>query len=267
MLAKFAFSMILMCCMSFVSCPGDPPPPPQLGSGFFIQTNFVPLFGPIVPAGFIDTHWDWVKDITSGDTPRGNTASFDVQTNLAGVGGSNDGRVPAVWKVTWITPSPDPLCAGKFNFFQSDHPERDVDVNCFEVLVPGGPFDDNITAGGTYIFSPALLYTDNSVATSATISGTGFSSQYGMPIVRYFDSAGNLANQATATSIAPDGTWIKAGIPDLSAVVPGAYNGLIYNANASGGYTFIGTTAMNVIDNPTPPSPICRQGSRPIPCE
>jgi hypothetical protein len=257
-------STALFLILTAVGCPDTTPPPPNLGEGFFIQTLFLPLAPPvIITAPSITTHWDYIQDVTGGDPPRGNTESFDNTTNLAGIGTSQDGRVPAKWLVTWNTPDPDPLCAGKQTQAQSDHPQRTVDILCFEEAIPADP---GVTQGDTYTFTPAILYTDNSAGTTARISGPGFTAQYGMPMVRYFDNGGTLVNQASATTIASDGSSISAPMPDLSQVTPGSYVGAIYNLDSAGNLILLGTTAVNVLDPPILDNGGCTGTPRPINC-
>ena len=250
-----------------IGCDPSPPPPPFAGEGFFIQTNFLPLFPPVIEiAPNIETHWDFLEDVVGGDPPRGNTASFDNVTNGAGIGVSQDGRVPAKWLVTWITPAPDPGCAGKQAGAQSDHPHRTVDILCFEVPAPGGT-TQLVSQGGTFVFSPSPLYTDNSSGSAATISGQGLSSQYGMPVLRYFDTSGNLVSQSSANGVSSDGTWMQASIPDLSQLAPGSYVGAIYNIDSNGNLIFLGTASVDVLDPPPPPPSGCQNdGSIQLDC-
>lgn len=251
---------------SLLGCPDTTPPPPRLDSGFFIQTSFFPIFPPvIVVAPGITTHWDYVEDFTGGDPPRGSTSSFDNTTNGAGVGVSENGRVPAIWHVTWKTAGPDPRCAGKNGNATADHPQRTVEVMCFETVGPPGSF--SFAQGGTFVFEPSVLYTDNSAGSIATISGQGLTSQFGMPVLRYFDSAGTLINHASATAVAPDGTWIRGSIPDVSQLVPGSYVGAIYNLDSGGNLIFMGTTSLNVLDPIIPLDPGgCQGDPRPLNC-
>src|SRR6266481_511619 len=235
-----------------ISCNPEPPPPPNPGEGFFIETSFIPLVGPILIAGNITTHWDWVQDLQiPGLPPNGNSASFNNTTNLGGIGVSQDGRVPAVWNVTWLTPAPDPSCEFKSAQVNASHFNGTASVACFEVPLGGNA----IAQGNTFVFSPGLLYTDGSSGSTATISGQGLTSRYGMPVLRYFDSSGNLVNQASAQVIASDGTWVQAPIPDISQLVPGSYTGVLYNIDSSGNLVFLGTTGVSVMDPPQPPPP------------
>jgi hypothetical protein len=123
----------VLCLGWLVGCPSpNVPPPPQFPAGFFIETTFIPLTGPIFAAPFVSTHWDYIRDVQGGNPPAGSTSSFDNQTNSAGVGVSENGRVPALWNVTWNTARPDPNCAGKMTEAQSN-PQRTTEIICFEV--------------------------------------------------------------------------------------------------------------------------------------
>ena len=87
-----------------------------------------------------------------------------------------------------------------------------------------------------------------------------------MPLVQYVDLSGNLIAQANVTSVASDGSSASAPMPDVSQVVIGSYYGIVYNANASGGFDFLAITSVTVLDPPTPIGGGCQQDPRPINC-
>lgn len=240
----------------FSSCGPPPLPPTTSGGGFLIETEFVPAVGPIIIEPNVTTHWDWNRDV-AGFTAVGDASSFDSTTNEVGLDSRINGRVPSLWNVQWRAGGP-PGCIGAVDFpgtlFQSN-PQRITEVFCIQPPQFG---PENIGSTGDFSFSPSPLFTDGSSGSTATISGSGFSSQYGMPLLRYYDSSGNLVNQANVTSVASDGTWMTAPIPDVSQLELGTYAGFIYNQNSSGGYTFIGTADVTVLDPPpSPPGEPC----------
>jgi hypothetical protein len=158
-----------------------------------------------------------------------------------------------MWAVSWLAGGPA-QCIGApddpvLGHFQSN-PQRTTEVICFDRTGSG---NDSVRGSQAFTFSPPSIYTDGSSGNTATISGQGFSSQYGMPLLQYYDMSGNLVNQTNANAVASDGTWIAAAIPDLSQVQLGAYVGFLYNKNASGSYTYLGTASVDVL-NPPPPS-------------
>ena len=72
-----------------------------------------------------------------------------------------------------------------------------------------------------------------------TITGSGFTSTYGMPVVGYYNSQGDLVVQSTATVIASNGTYIEAPTPNLSGVTLGTYAGLVANKTSTGGLNYL----------------------------
>lgn len=133
---------------------------------------------------------------------------------------------------------------------------------CFEQILQG----DQIGGQQDFIFSPHPIYTDGSSGNTATIRGQGFSAQYGMPLIQYVDLGGNLIAQANVTAVAPDGTWASAPMPDVSQVEVGSYSGVISNANANGGYDFLGITSVTVLDPIDLGTGGCTGTPRPINC-
>jgi hypothetical protein len=80
-----------------------------------------------------------------------------------------------------------------------------------------------------------------------TLSGPGFSTDYGMPNVQYYDPNGVLVAQMSATSISSDGQSLTAPTPALSGVSAGVYVGLINNVNADGSYQPLGCCFQNYL--------------------
>jgi hypothetical protein len=241
--------------LSAYSCTNSLPPTTS-GPGFLIETEFFSLEGSLfpTPVGNVVTGWTWKNDV-AGFTAVGDASPFQNQTNVIGIGVSDNGRVPALWDVSWKSGGP-PECIGApedpvLGQFQSN-PGRITEVICFE-----RPNTDSVQLQSqqTFTFNPSPIYTDGSSGSTATISGSGLSTQYGMPLLRYFDMTGNLVTQTNVTAVASDGSWATAPIPDVSQLQLGGYAGFIYNANASGGYDYLGTTSVMVLDPPPPPPP------------
>jgi hypothetical protein len=244
-----ALSLVVLCAYS---CGGPSLPPSSGGGGFFIETEFLSTTGPITPqpVPFVTTGWTWLNDV-SGFTAVGDASPFQNTTNSAGIGVSANGRVPAMWAVSWISGGPA-VCIGApddpvFGHFQSN-PGRTTEVLCFE-----RPASQSLQASQDFGFSPDPVYTDGSSGGTATISGQGFSSQYGMPLLQYYDSNGNLLQQTNATAVASDGSWITAPVPDISQLQIGAYVGFLYNMDSTGRYIYLGTSSVFVSDPPPPP--------------
>ena len=156
-------------------------------------------------------------------------------------------RAPATWTVKWVGGG-NPLCTGVTakNAVSVGHIEEFI---CFITVVEGG-FEDS-----SFVFSPNPISTDGSSGSQAVITGAGFSSQYGMPLLQYFDLNGNLVTQTNVNTVASDGSWVSAPIPDISQLGFGTYVGILQNANASGGFDFLGSASVQVVPPPPPPPP------------
>jgi len=249
----------------FSSCFTTPPLPAPSEAGFFIVTEFQPFGSPLpllVPV--VTTHWDFLRDQT-GLTAIGDSTSFDNTTDISQAKGiAANKRVPSVWGGQWLKGGP-PECIGapdapglSFN----SNPQRVTEVICLQ----GAPGLDSLMAAGNFTLTPHPMYTDGSSGGTVTVRGAGFSAQYGMPLVQYVDSNGTLVAQTTFSSVAPDGTWASAVAPDVSQVNLGSYSGVIYNANSSGGYNFLGAVAVTVLDPPPDPGTGCTGHPRPLNC-
>lgn len=77
-----------------------------------------------------------------------------------------------------------------------------------------------------------------------SVSGTGISSAYGMPVVEFYDNNSNFVGRATATAVDPGGTWLQANTPDLSQVYSGSYQVEVHNVNADASVTLIGVAEV-----------------------
>jgi len=198
----------------------------------------------------------WKKDLPGA---VGNASSDNVTTNSAGVGIVNNGRVPATWNFEWVFSLVGP-CEGMSLDADAKEVNDDVGLLC---TVTTQPFE-TATASEmpSYGFSPDPIATDGSSGSEAFISGSGFNTQFGMPLVQYFDLNGNLVAQASADSVASDGTWMASPIPDISQLSDGTYVGLLSNANSSGGYDVVGSVTVVVVPPPPPPPPQCGDGGR-----
>lgn len=260
-LLLLAFGVFLV--TGFYSCGPPPLPASTSGGGFLIQTEFTSFTGPLITiVPNVTTHWTWKQDV-QGLFAAGDASSFSNTTNSLGLGESLNGRVTSIWDVQWLAGGP-PNCIGAPDEpgaqFQSN-PQRVTEVICTQIQG-----FDQIVGQGDFVFIPRPIYTDGSSGTTATIRGSGFSAQYGMPLVQYYDPSGTLVSQANVTSVAPDGTWASAAMPDVSQVQVGSYSGVIYNANASGGYDFLGVAAVTVLDPADPGTGGCTGSPRPLNC-
>lgn len=89
--------------------------------------------------------------------------------------------------------------------------------------------------------SPSSIYLPTPPST-ATITGSGFDTTYGMPQVEYFDSNGYLVGSVAASSVS-GGTSLQASVPSLAYAYSGTYQVKVTNMNSAGYYTNIVGTA------------------------
>ena len=207
------------------------------GGGWILFTNFIPLEGPIVVTPGVGLQGTWLPPDKPGAV--GSASPFTVVTDLEGFAAVPNGRVPADWHIVWSS-GPIPGCDGHSTTVSPALFGSTEEVDCFEEVIPVPGFSA----------SPNPLY-QNALATVLTITGSGFSSAHGMPVVQYYNLQGNLIAQETATAIASNGTWIDGPVPSSVTSVPaGAYAGVIKNANASGGFDYVGTASISVYQHP-----------------
>ena len=95
----------------------------------------------------------------------------------------------------------------------------------------------------------------NAPPSTGTITGSGISTTYGMPVVSYYDENGYLLAERTATAVAADGTWLQGPVPDFSGSYNGQYTLVVNNKNADGSPAIIGTALIDVYGFYIPPPP------------
>ena len=192
---------------------------------------------------------NWISDT---GTPQGNTLSFAGFTNSGASMDVPDGRVPANWRILATNGA------------------------CLTVLEPSVR---NVTAGSTQLarcvvstlFLTAAPSSINlaSPPTTVGIGGGGFTTTYGMPVIEYYDQySGVLVANATATSVAGDGSSLQVVTPDLTGVYTGGYNIVVSNKAADGSNAIVGIAAFSAccIDPPPPDPPPDPEGCGSGPC-
>jgi len=121
-----------------------------------------------------------------------------------------------------------------------------------------------ISCGGTAKLpcSPALAFgmapeaiDTNAPPATATFTGEGLNTTYGMPTIEFYDEYGTFFNQTTASSVSSDGTSLQATVPSLAGLYSGYYTVVIVNATADGSRNAIGTASVWVYGNDMPPPP------------
>lgn len=252
------FLPLLVVLIALVACDsgsGPTLPPSTAGGGFFVETRFQEEAFPPVLVGGVQVNLEWAKDLPGAQgSPATQDVITDVDTALAAV---PNGRAPATWNFLWV--------AGSVSGCSGVNLDANVILDGIE-LFTCTEINDAPEAGhvitSPFQFEPNPLDTSSLPAT-VTITGQGFSTQYGLPLVQYFDLSGTLVAQMNAETVSSDGTSIAAPPPALSGVVSGTYVGFISNANASGGWDLVGTVSLTVAAPapPPPPPPPCK------PCE
>jgi hypothetical protein len=187
----------------------------------------------------------WLSDTGS---PTGSTTSFAGFTNSGAWMDVPNGRVPANWRILATNGA------------------------CLTVLEPSVR---NVTVGTNQlarcvVSTLFLMATPSSInlaspPPSVSIGGGGFSTTYGMPVVEYYDQySGILIANATASSVAGDGSSLQVVTPDLSGVYTGGYNIVVSNKASDGSNTMVGIASFSAccIDPPPPDPP-----DDPPPCE
>lgn len=247
MTRKLLLPLIGLFVVGFAGCPGSGPtlPPTTSGGGFFFSTLTSFNLSPPVIAPVTQIKGTWVKDEAGA---AGDPSTWTQTSNAGGVGIVANGRINADWKFEWVF-SLVAACEGQTVTATPHFVDDDVGLLCSVTEVVFG------ATTADYVFSPDPVATDGSSGSEAFITGAGFRSQYGMPLLQYFDLNGNLVAQANADAVASDGSWMSSPIPDISQLPLGTYVGFISNANSSGGHDLLGSTAVQVALPPPPPPP------------
>ncbi len=247
---KPILALLIAIAVAAVGCGGGPSLPPATEGGGWILETLVIDSGIVSTAPGVTVRGEWQKDLIGA---AGDPSTFTVVTNVLGLAALGSARAPATWKVTWLSGG------GQGNLCDGQSSTDDIALNSIELFVctifrfGTGASVSTSASASAFSFLPNPLDISAPPGT-VTITGQGFTAQYGMPLVRYFDLSGNLLGQSNAQSVAPDGTWIQAPTQDVSSLPSGTYVGFLYDANASGGWDFLGTVPVTVVA-PTPPPP------------
>jgi len=249
---KLLAAILSLSVLGLTGCPSSGPtqPPTTAGGGFFISTFTSFNLSPPIVAPVVQIQMTWKKDLPGA---VGNAATQNVTTNSAGIGIASNARVPATWNFKWVFSLVGP-CEGQNLDADAHFVDDDIPLVCTTEII-GGVEQATASVLPDYSFAPNPIATDGSSGSEAVISGPNFSGQFGMPLVQYFDLNGNLITQANAVSVAANGTWMSAPVPDISLLPVGTYVGLLSNANANGGYDIIGSVTVQVVPPPPPPPP------------
>jgi hypothetical protein len=232
------FSLLLT---GFDGCNASLPKTTQ-GGGFIISTGYI-SHAIVTTAPFVTIYAEWDSDM---DGAQGDASPWTRTTNAEAVAEVENGRVPAKWDGTWVK-SDGPVgeeCAGQKFLLTPNYAGVVEEINCFEVDTGEPPPPIGVDPDPIGV-NPESLNPANPPAT-ITLTGSGFSSTYGMPVIQYFDPQGNFINQAAANSVSSDGTTIVANTPGLSQLPAGVYAGVISNVASDGSYQYVSTASINV---------------------
>jgi hypothetical protein len=111
---------------------------------------------------------------------------------------------------------------------------KDANGNCNAVTITS-----TLAGFNSFAVSPSSIDLEAPPATMS-VTGTGISSTYGMPVVDFYDNNSNFIARTTATAVDPGGTWLQATTPDLSQVYSGNYQVEVHNVKADSSMDFIG---------------------------
>ena len=211
-------------------------------NGFKVRTTFTALPSPtqnqlILPDPNVSVSGVWLND--NGGSRCGDQFSFDGTTNSDGKLSVSNGRVPASWRLSRF----------------GGHTGCDRLITSFPLaLTCGAEVTINCGAGSVFAMSPSEIDINAPPAT-ATFTGDGVNTTYGMPTVEFYDEYGTFFNQTTASAVSADGTWVQAAVPSLAGLYSGTYTIVIVNATADGSRNALGTASVWVYGNDMPPPP------------
>ena len=228
---------------------GGSTPPPTTGFKARGENWFLGSDNQFHFLGGTSVSGNWISDTGS---PHGSTTFFAGFTNSGASMDVPDGRVPANWRILATNGA------------------------CLTVLEPSVR---NVTAGSTQLarcvvstlFLTAAPDSINLASPPSTvgIGGGGFTTTYGMPVIEYYDQySGVLVANATAASVAGDGSSLQVVTPDLTGVYTGGYNIVVSNKAADGSNSIVGIAAFSAccIDPPPPDPPPDPEGCGSGPC-
>jgi hypothetical protein len=240
--------------LALAGCPVGPSIPTATeGGGWFINTGYVSE-GLITYAPYTTITGGWVSD---GAGALGDPSTFVVSTDSTALAEVVNGRVPASWKVVWSASLSFPECDGYTTIAMPTAQGRVDEINCYVTTVSSSTSNFVLTPNPVNLAAPG---------STSHIQGSGFTSNYGMPLVQYFSLAGALVSQARATYVAPNGTSISAPMPSLAGLPVGAYAGIISNVGSNGQLVYVGSVSASVVSTYVPPCQTLRSPDGLNPC-
>ena len=235
-------------CLLFLSvliiggCEDNPPPtlPPATPGGGFIIESSASLNGSIpLTEAYVNIGSSWQSDELGAS---GDPTSFNADTGALGLAAANGKRAPAIWAFTWLASPPETQgCIGHVTTTIVALNEV-VNVICTITAVA-----ESVSATtSSFQMSPNPVYITTPPST-ATVTGNGLSSTYGMPMIQYYTLDGTFVAQETASSVSNSTSMQISGF-NVSQLPVGTYAAFVSNAGPNGTYTYIGNGAVEVAD-------------------
>lgn len=220
------------------------------GGGMTIQTFYQEGGSLPVAIGYVNLLGNYVKDIGFNIYyPAGSDySSFDIYTGISNATWTNTNkRTPAIWSLTWTDKGTHPECAQYLLANQQDivFPIA-YGIFTLTCVPPKSNEQARISEGGssgntTAKISPSVINL-NYPPSTLTVTGSGFSSQYGNPIVQFFDSNGAWVEEMDPSSVSSTSLTVPA---DWSGFLTGKYTFVVLNIDTSGNYYAIAAGPMS----------------------
>ncbi|HEY2392235.1 MAG TPA: hypothetical protein VGK22_13765 [Candidatus Angelobacter sp.] len=241
-LSRWSLSLLVLLCPVFMNFDGcspkitttGPPPPP---GGFSVQILDQNRNGTTAVHSGGTVSGNWVRDPNPNTSTVGSLESFGVNPQPFSVVG---GRAPATWSGTW---NPlDDNCLDRINFPNGATWSGSMALHLGNTVA----ICNTPPLGGAFVFS-------NSLPSTLTATGTGFSNGGGMPQLSLFDGSLSAVKQVAASSVAADGTTATFPFPTNADGSPLTFGHYSYNvANATGsGPSKVGVGVLSVATNAT----------------
>jgi hypothetical protein len=235
--------LLIICSVLAVGCddglgPSELPEPTP-GGGFIVETSAYVEGIITVNVPDVSVLGTWEGDLPGAE---GSASGIIGVTNALGLLPLGNARAPANWNMTWVT-SPDATfdgCNGE-SVVGTAYPGEALVMTCIVTEDDGSaPISDSFSLAPNPIYSL-------SATSSGTVSGSGFNTTYGMPLIQYYGLDGTLVDQEYATSVSSGGTTAQFPGFNTTTLAPGVYVGFLSNAGTSGTYNYLGTTSVTVI--------------------
>jgi hypothetical protein len=236
---KLLFVPVLVVLLGFRCTP--PPPPPTPPNGFSILTlyqefvNEIPTTPPLTyPAVGVDANFQFNTRPTVGSLTNCN--GF---TDLYALLPCPDRKVPGLWELAFTSGR----CVGVH------------DITDFEIEAGSQVGWKCEVHFQRFFFSPESIDV-NSPPGTVQLTGDGITATYGMPVIQFINTwTGEIVGTATASGVAPDGTWVVAPTPYLGSATSGEYAAVLYLVDASGSLVGLGGDILTLYGNDPPPPP------------